>query len=821
MTTPLLSFGAIRLALRRLSRAPGFALTVLAVFGLCLGANALVLSVIRGVLVNALPFHDPQSLVVLTNSYSKANVSHIGSSVPNYFERSQMTSFSGTASLRGANIVVGGIDAPQRTQEFRVTASFFPLLDVTPYLGRLFLTDDCNPGNDHIAVLGYDYWKEHYNGDAELVGRSILIDGTPTTVVGILPKSFRYPTRANASPVIISVWQPLTFSQQDRGLDRRHNNDLQMIARLKPGVSLRQAQKELDALNASLVGVDPFAKIVSDAGFHSDVVGLQAEYVAPVRSTLVLLEVGVVVLLLIGAANLLGLFTIRSSNRRGELSVQHSLGASVGQLLAIPVAEALVLAVGSWLVGLGIAYGGLKAFSYFSLDRLRLGATLSVDNFVVIITFAAAVVIGAVMCVPMILMAFRIGSARVTAMRSRGNTQSQAVKAMQNCSIVLQIAFAAILLNSSLLLAISFSKITDVAPGFQPAHALSGFVSLPRALFNDGPTRLSAAERIDQRLKAVQGVGQVGLATALPMFDGGPTAGVWVDDARPEIASKIKTHYRYQVYGSYFKALEIPLLSGRYLTADDSRRSDLVCVVDAAFANQYWPQGGALGHSISDDPTGKSKKFTIIGIVGSVKQTDLTAKEDRGTIYLPFLADSCPSQFIVVARTAVSPSALASIINHEVSAAVAGVPLDNVRTMEQRLDDTLLTRRVGTILIVLFSIAALLVNAVGIYGVVSYTVINRWKEIGIKMALGATQHDIFKEFLFFARNLLLIGLTLGLVSAVVTGRMMSAALFNVTPLSPVVLASTAAITMVVVVLASLTPARQATSMSPSSVLRND
>jgi len=636
-------------------------------------------------------------------------------------------------------------------------------------------------------------------------------------VIGVLPPSFRF-LSSDAR-----VFLPLASRPEDRAPSRRHSggNVIQMIARLQPDATLAQAQSEIDAQNAALEVDDPQAKMIADAGFRSLVVPLRADHVAAVRPTLLLLEAGVLVLLLIGAVNLVNLLLIRASGRVKELAVRQALGAGWRYLVSEVVVETTLLTFAGGLLGLAVGAGGIQLLRGLGADRLPLGSRIVFDTRLAMVGLVAAIVMGIVFAVPVTWFHLRRHLGNALQSESRGGTSGHGAQILRHSFIVSQIALALILLAGAGLLGLSLQRVMAISPGFQSDHVLTGQILLPWADYSEAG-RLKFVESLMDKLDYLPGVLSAGVVNNVP-FSGniGKSAATIAGHVRRP-GESARGHYSYGVAGDYFRAMGFSLRAGRFLTADDSRRSERVCVVDEDFARYYWPHASAIGQRLWDgSEAGKdAEAFTIVGVVGGVKQAGLTENQAQGAIYYPYAFRIGDSVFVAV-RTSLPPESFALTLQKVVRQIDADVPVSDLRSMNTRIADSLVARRSPALLASLFSGIALLLTSIGTYGVLSYAVAQRRREIGVRIALGAQPGQIRIQFLSLSLRLLTAGTVLGLIGAWQAGRAMRTLLFQVPPLNVAVLAAAACVTVAVCLAACLVPSQRAAQISPMEALAEE
>jgi len=802
-------------AARLLRKTPGFTATALLTLAVCLGANLTIFAVIDSVLLRPLPVPEPDRLMMIFNTYPKAGVDRDGSSLTNYYERrGRIPAFSSLSIYNYGTEIIGEPGSTEREQTMRVSPDFFSTLGLGPLIGRTFTDEETTSETDHVAILSDTFWRQRYNADPNVIGKQIRVNSVPRTVIGVLPPSFRF-LSSDAR-----VFLPLASRPEDRGPSRRHSggNVIQMIARLKPDGTLAQAQSQIDAQNAALEVDDPQAKMIADAGFRSLVVPLRADHVAAVRPTLLLLEAGVLVLLLIGAVNLVNLLLIRASGRVKELAVRQALGAGWRYLVSEVVVETALLTFAGGLLGLAVGAGGIQLLRALGADRLPLGSRIVFDVRLAMLGLVAAIVMGIVFAIPISWFHLRRHLGNALQLESRGGTSGRAPQILRHSFIVSQIALAFILLAGAGLLGLSLQRVMAISPGFQSDHVLTGQILLPWADYSEAG-RLKFMESLMDKLDHQPGVSSAGVVNNVP-FSGntGKSAATVAGHVRRP-GESARGHYSYGVAGDYFRAMGFSLRAGRFLTADDSRRSERVCVVDEDFARYYWPHASAIGQRLWDgSEAGKdAEAFTIVGVVGGVKQAGLTENEAQGAIYYPYAFRIGDSVF-VAARTSLPPESFALTMQKVVRQIDADVPVSDLRSMDTRIADSLVARRSPALLAGLFSGIALLLTSIGTYGVLSYAVAQRRREIGVRMALGAQPGQIRIQFLSLSLRLLTAGTVLGLIGAWQAGRAMRSLLFQVPPLNVEVLATAACVTAAVCLAACLLPSQRAARISPMEAL---
>jgi predicted permease len=803
----------LRLALRQLRKAPAFTFTALATVAICLGANLAIFAVIDSILLRPLPFPQSDRLVTIYNTYPKAGVENDGSSITNYYERrGNIPAFSSLSIFMHRPEPVGDPGSTEQEEVMRVSGEFFTTVGVLPAMGRPFTEADM-ANNAGVVIITDGFWRQRLNSDPNVLGRDLRVNGIPRKIVGVLPPDFRYLSSE------ARLYVGFKTGGEQRGPAARHSGGggTHMIARLKPGATIAEAQAQIDAHNAAVEKDNPQAKMMAEAGFRSPVISLHAHHVRSIRPTLWLMQAGVFLLLLIGAVNLINLLLIRASSRAKEMAIRQSMGASRRHVVQQVMVETTLLTVIGGLLGVLAGAWGTELLQVLGANRLPLGAHIAFDGRLAFVGLIGAVVLGVVIAVPIAW--FNLGSHLANALQSesRTGTVSRATQRLRHGFIVAQIALAFVLLAGATLLGLSLKKVMAVPPGFRADHVLAGECALTWQ--QQEQDRVGTIDRLLEAIRQQPGIAAAGTITNIPLSGANGRTAVTPKGYAPPPGQTLQGHYSYGVNGDYFTALGIPLREGRFLTSQDSHRPERVCVVDEDFARRYWPTGGALGQRLAHgNEADEAKLFTVVGVVGAVKQADLTETPGQGAVYLPFAHHGSAAVF-VVARTSQNPEAFAETLRKVVRATQPDIAIDNIRSMETRIAESLVARRSPAMLSGIFAGVALLLAAIGTYGVLSYAVAQRTREIGIRMAVGAQRWQIGTHFLSLGLRLLAAGTILGLLGAWWTGRAMQSVLFDVPTLPVAPLLGTALVMAAVSLVACLIPARRATKVDPMIALR--
>jgi putative ABC transport system permease protein len=806
----------LRIAIRRLVRAPVFTATALATLALCIGANLTIFAVVDAILIRSLPFPQPDRLVTMYFVYPKLPSALPGASVTNYYERrGKIPAVASLSAIDENKTVVGESGSTSIEMLGRITPEFFKTLGVVPFMGRAFTEEEMTYQTDHEAMLSYEYWKSAYGSDPNVIGMTIRMDGDPKKIVGVLPPHFRF--LSFQAP----VYMPLSTEEAERNVGARHSLGKILIGRLADGATLADAQAQVDAQDAALAPLFGDAKVVAEAGTHTVVAPLRADYVASVRPMLVLLQAAAVFLLVIGGVNLVNLLLIRASNRSRELAIRQALGASRREVVADVVAETMLLSLCGALLGLWLGAVAVRFLGVLGVDQLPLGAEVSFNPRVAVASLVLALLVGAAVAVP--ISWFNLHSRLAVALKSetRGGTAGVSASRLRRAFIVAQVALAFVLLTGASLLGLSLRRAMAVAPGFRPDHVITGQFNLTWHGYPELNTFHKFFDRLFEQTAALPGVTAVGATTAIPVAgsSGGDVISVR-GYTPPAGGTDLLVHDDISVAGDYFAAMGIPLVRGRFLQPQDATGDQLTCVVDETFARQYWPDGNAVGKEIfrGTHPDPDEKYVTIVGVVGTVKQSALTEKAGRGSVYFPF-SRGYFRQYYLVARTSLAPEAVANTLIKAVRAADPDVPLTRLRTMELRVSDSLSARRSPALMAAVFAASALLLATLGLYGVMAYAVAQRTREFGVRIALGARSHDVLGMVFLEGVRLAGIGLGAGVILSLILTRYMASELYDVRSNDPGALAGVALIIAAVVSVACLLPARRATKVDPMVALR--
>ncbi len=816
----------LRHAVRALWRDRSFSATTLATLALCLAANAAIFAVVQAVVLRPLPFPEPERLVTMYNAYPKAGAGRGSNGVPDYDDRRrETTAFEGIALFRTAGATLGGDNGAdaERVPSMQVTPSFFPLLRTTPLRGRLFTDAEGERGQHEKAILSYGLWQRLFAGQDAAIGQSIRVNGVLHTVVGVLPATFRF---ISDEP---QLWTPAAFAPEDRADDRRHSNSWEVLARLAPGATLREAQRQIDDLNArNLVRFPAIAPLLVNAGFHTPVFRFHDELVSDVRPTLSLLWAAAAFVLLIGALNVANLVSVRATTQVREFATRLALGASLTALTRQILIEALVLTSAGGLLGLVLGTWALRAAPYLGLDALPRGGEIGLDWTVATYTLGLVVAVGVLVAALPVLRLRHVDMAGTIREEGRSGTASRRMLAVRRVLVGGQVAFALILLVGAGMLLASFGKVLAVNPGFRSEGVLTARFTLPAARYGEDAALVAAYERLLPALRAIPGVSAAGLTTSLPFAGDYSDSVILAEGYQMAPGESVISPAQVRVSEDLMDALGMSLVSGRRFDARDGAAAPKTVIVDERLARKFWPGQDALGRRMyfpSDQndmlkTPAEGDWLHVVGVVGEVRLQSLTSggrSGGLGAYYLP-LAQSPARALGIALRSTQPPEALAAAARQAVRGVDAAVPLYDVKRLDERVDVALSDRRTPMILATSFAGVALLLAAVGLYGVLAYQVAQRGREIGIRLALGATAPGIFQMVLREGALVVLAGAGAGLAGAWLLRAVLQAQLYEVDAMDPRVLAVVILALTLVALAACVLPARRAAATDPARAL---
>jgi predicted permease len=796
-------FQDLRYGARMLRKNPGFTAIAVLTLALGIGANTAMFSVIDAVLIRPLPYKNPARLVLVWESEAGDNAPDPPTFLA--FQR-QNHVFEQMAGSRVSGFNLTGAERPERIAGADVTPDFFSLLGVNPLLGRTFSAGDAN---GRPVILSYALWQRMFAGNPDAVGHQLTLDGEIYIISGIMPASFQYPDGAEAwvlSPFAVprDVLRPTEDPSQEEG-----HHYFETIARLKPGVTLKQAQADLDVIAKQIQTKD--SEPASRSGIVLDT--LRDDRVGDVRPALLVLFGAVGLVLLIACANVANLFLARGLKRQREMSLRMALGAGRRRIFQQLILEGLLLVACGGLLGFGVALAGFAPLVSLMPPDLRDLVHLQIDSRILLFTILASVATGIL---------FGLAPAFGTVARNlndalkegaRNSSEDRGHNRLRQLLVVSEMSLALVLLVGAGLLIRSYSRLQAVEQGFNPHNVLTAQIALPQSVYPNPAQRVAFLDNLLSRLKNLPGVSFAAADTRLPMNSGGSARSV-IAEGRTRQAQDASPDYSV-VTPDFFSALQIPLLTGRAITESDTLTSPTVAVVNQSMARYFWPGQDPIGKRFQID--GATNWLEVVGVVRDVHQHSLSDKP-RPAFFVPYPQDPWASITIIV-RTISTPESLISAVQQTVTSIDSNQPLYRVRTLDTIVFLSVAEKRFNMMLLETFAAIALLLAAIGIYGVISYSVAQRTGEIGIRMALGAQRSDVLRLVVGQGVKLAALGIAVGVASAFAFTRLMASLLFGVRVYDPIAFASAAAILLLVAIAACYVPARRAIAVDPMVALR--
>jgi len=795
--------GDVRYGLRAMRKHAGLTAAALTTLGLAIGANAALFSVVHSVLLRPLPFAQPARLVTFWGTAPEKGLPVVNYPQAFYVHfRARSHTMAGIAAYDGIGLTLTGAGEAERLEGANVTADFFRVLGRAPALGRDFLAEEEARGRNLVTILSDGLWRRRFGADPGIVGRAITLDNIPTTVVGIMPPGFTFPGRTQ-------LWIPIPTDPQ-----MLNCWCYSTIGRLAPGRTADDAAREIATLS------DQFWELREGRPRRGEsravAVPLARDMVGEVRTPLLVLLAAVGMVLLIACANIANLLLARAGARGREIAVRCCLGASPARIVRQLLVESLLLALAGGAIGLIVAIGAVRALGPVVVERVPHVQRVALDPVVVLFTLGLTVLSGVFFGLAPALQGTRIDLHRTMKDGARG-TPARAGRRLNDAFVVSQFALSLMLLIGAGLLLRSLRNLLEVDPGFRPENVLVARISLPSPAYRE-PQIAAFQTRIVPRLAGLPGVRAVALTTTAPFSHGNNQQEFVVRGHEPAPSQPIPVASARLVTPGYFAAVGTRLLRGREFDDRDREGSPLVGIVDESLARRYWADGNAVGAQIRLGNLSSTNPWvTVVGVVASVRHGNL-AKEPDHYLYAP-LAQLPVGQMDIVVRTSVDPVGLAPAIRHEVVALDPALPVYDVHTLEQAVSRSLGTYQITNRLLASFALAALLLAAIGIYGVTALNVSQRVNEFGIRLALGARPGDVRALVLGRGMRLVLAGVAIGIAGAAALARLLGSILFGVKPLDPLTFGALAAALAAVALVACYLPARRATATDPLVALR--
>ena len=798
----------VRLGVRALVHSPVFSIVTVLSLALGIGANTAIFSVVNGLLLRPLPYPESERIVDVWHTppqQSFPGLDRFSVSPANYLDwKAQSNAFEQMAiyTYSGFSMTTGNDPVPLIGAV--VSSDFFSVLRTNAMQGRTFTPDEEQPGRDQVAVISHTLWQRAFGGNPNIFGQPVILNSRGFTVVGIMPAGFEFPREAD-------LWVPLAWDDKERQVRSIH--DYLVVARLKPNVSLNQAQADMSTISSRLEQQYP----EENKGWGAVVIPFREDLVGDIRPALLVLFCAVGFVLLIACANVANLMLARGANRQKEIAVRIALGAGRARLVRQLLTESVLLAVSGGVLGLLLALWGIKML--VRLGSLPNSGDIGIDTwalgFTLLVSLGAGVIIGIVPALQ-----FTKTNLSETLKQGAGRTGGSPIKQHTRKALVIsEVALSLVLLIGAGLMIRSFWKLQDVEPGFVASNALTMSVALTPLRYSEPHQQLAFLDRAIEQIRTVPGVVSVGATTTVPLGGGGSTQPFSIEGRLTgAVAEQPMAQTRY-ITPDYFRAIGIPLRQGRVFSDDDRDNTGQVVIISETMARRFWPDENPIGKRLTPSFHLKEGAREIVGIVGDVKASGLDV-DSSAMMYLPYRQS--PRAFMsFVVRTSANPESLFQPVSKAIYSIDKEQALTEVKTMDQVLAESLSGRRFNMTLLLCFAGVALVLAAVGVYGVMNYTVSLRRRELGIRMALGAGRMDVLRLVLGQGLTLTLIGVGAGLISAYALTRLMASLLYGVTATDYLTFASVAAVLIAVGVAASYLPARRATKVNPTIALRNE
>ena len=794
----------ISYGIRNLIKRPGFFAVAVITLALGIGANSAIFNTVNAVLLRPLSFPESENIVLLEGINPRQGITQSNMSVPDILDwQSQNQSFEQIAGFLSGGVLLTSNEETERVLAAGVTGDFFALMRTNAALGRTLQTDDARKGYDNVAVLSYGLWQKRFGGDPKVIGSKVMISGDNTTIVGVMPNGFEFPQQAQ-------LWWPFRLETSER----RDNRYVNVIARLKPGATVEQAQADLDTINQRLSQ----SFVETNTGWSTRVTNLREQLVSGMRTSLLVLLGAVAIVLLIACANVANLLLARATARQKEIAVRTALGASRLRIIRQLLTESLLLSIIGGVAGFGLSVWLTRLLVAISPANTPRFEEIGIDSRVFLFTLGITLLTGLVFGVAPALQTSRLDLNENLKESGRRGAGGERHNRLGSLLIVSEVALSFMLLVGAGLLVKSFMRLRDVSPGFNPSNLLTMRMGLMPGKYKQGEPRAQVFRQAVEKIQAVPGVEAVGGVLSMPL--GGDTFNVgrsYIREGRPFTPEESANATYLAITPNYFRALQVPLIGGREFTDQDNDSTTKVVIVNQTMARQLWPGESPIGKRIT---IWRDEKFPreIVGVVGDTKASLDT---DAGSqMYVPYAQDANWGSLTLAMRTTTSdPASLAPAVRNEIRSLDKSLPVYNVKTMDDVLAASVADRRTSMLLFSTFAVVAMLLSMIGIYGVTAYYVTQRTHEIGIRMALGAQLRDVMKLVLKRGLTLALIGVAVGVAGALALTRLLSTLLFGVRAVDAATFATVSLGLIAVAILACYIPARRATKVDPLVALR--
>ncbi len=813
----------IRYGLRQLIKHPGFTIIAVLTLALGIGANTAIFSVVNAVLLKPLPFPEPDQLIAvgMTDARQKGDTNLNSLSYPDFFDfRDQNRTLASSAVYRDRSFALTSEEGATSLRGLKVSAEFFDVIGIKPALGRAFVRDDEQRGGGpggFTVIISHDFWLKHYGADPNVLGRTITLDSRPYTVTGVMPAGFQFPISTDPIDFYVTIAEDAASPDGSMPTTKqRGNHSLQAVARLRPGVTIAQAQSDLAAIAAALTKQYPD----SNTNFGVLTKPLREEMVGDVRTALYILFGAVVCVLLIANANVANLLLARASARGKEIALRAAMGASRARIIRQLLTESVLLSGLGGAFGLLLAQWGTDALVKTVPQNIPRISTIQLDASVLIFTLLVSLATGVIFGLVPAWQASHVDLNTSLKSGSRTGSAGEGKGRVRNALIMAEVALALILLISAGLLIQSFARLGRVQPGVRTERLLTARIGLPEVAYPKNENVIAFYDQFLPRLQSIPGVESASAILPLPLSGSNMTTSF--DNLDHPLPEGQRPAAPVRMIGTdYFKTMGIPVRQGRVFDERDQYTSAPVVIVNERFAQKFFPGENVIGKRIqpgfSADDSGE-KIREIVGVVGNVKHLSLKL-EDSPEMYLPRTQIPIHVMSIVVRTNVSNPNALTNSIRKELATMDSTIPLTSVRVFDEYISRSLARSRFNTLLLSIFAGTALLLTAIGIYGVLAYSVAQRTSEIGIRIALGAGKSSIFRLIVGQAMTLVGISLVIGLAGAFAATRLLNSLLFGVGASDPVTFLGIVVLVSVVAFIAAWLPARRATRVDPIIALR--
>jgi len=804
----------LRYGTRALIKNPAFTLVAVTTLAIGIGANSAIFSVVNTVLLQPFSFEQPERLVVLWERSLNQGLPRMVVSPPNYADlRNQNHVFDDVAAYRPQdfNLMIEGV--PERAEGLLVSSTMFSMLGLKPLVGRDFQPDEDQPGKPPTVILSYGFWQRHFGGNSGVVGQNILLGVENATVIGVMPPDFEFPPpiafRGEARSTSVDLWTPLRYALEQ---DQRGAHNLFVLARLKPGVTAAQAEADLRNITQRLAKDFP----QTNSGWDAYVVPLHEQVVGDVKTALWVLPVTVGLVLLIACANVANLLMVRGAGRQREMAIRASLGASKSRLMWQMLIESALLSSVGALAGLVLASWALKVISALAPANIYRLDSVKINGPVILFTATVSLLTTLVFGILPVWQASRLNLVTALKEGSAAVSGSSGLTTLRNSLVVLEVALALVLMAGAGLVIRSFAQLLNAPTGVKPEHLVAMRLALPKTSYPDRQARLTFINNLAPKLASLPGTSSAAFGSNLPL-DVGLQGTEFKIEGRDVVAGH-EPHTQVSIVSPrYFQTLGIPILMGRDFETFDRADAPGVVIINGDLARAYFPNQNPIGRRL-EMGFRDGVSLEIIGVTADVKQTSLQADPYPG-MFLPYSQVPTAVSLVFVFRSANEPNTVAAAARAAVREVDGRLPVYDVKTMNQVLSTAAARPRFLTFLLTGFSGIAVLLAAIGLYGVMSYTVAQGTREIGIRVALGARAHDVMKLIVGRGLLLTLLGAGLGLIAASGLTRLISSLLFKVQPHDPLTFAGVAFLLILVALLACYIPARRATKVDPLVALR--